>query len=75
MTKINKVSEELQMPSKEGWYWVQLDGYYDGPKWFPCWYQGEGCFLPGGIGDSSSNGIFLEDGILQVGPEILEPTN
>jgi hypothetical protein len=75
MAKINKVSEELQMPSKEGWYWVQLDGYYDGPKWFPCWYQGEGCFLPGGIGDSSSNGIFLEDGILQVGPEILEPTN
>ena len=49
MAKINKVSEELQMPSKKGWYWVQLDGYYDGPKWFPCWYNDSDYFLPGGM--------------------------
>jgi hypothetical protein len=59
------------MPKKDGWFWVLLMDY-DHP--IPCWYNVEGgYFLPGGLGDSSSAGIF-EDEVDKVGPEIHQPT-
>jgi len=74
MAKIKKVND-WEFPSKNGWYWVLIDGY-DTPT--PCWfgYQGadedDKCFLPGGMGDSSSAGLYRDD-IAKVGPEIIEP--
>lgn len=64
----------IVLPNKDGWYWIQIGGYIDGPEWFPCWFVKDSeCFLPGGMGDDSSNGIYIDDDILQVGPEIIEP--
>lgn len=58
------------MPNTDGWYWVLIDGY-DDPT--PCWYMNKlQCFLPGGLGDSSSMGLY-EDDIVKVGPEIIVP--
>lgn len=64
----------LQFPAKEGWYWVLIDGYTN-PT--PCWFMydenpNECCFLPGGMGDSSSFGLYADD-IVKVGPEITVP--
>ena len=67
------------LPKLSGWYWVKIKGY---SKPIPCWYmgpdsfylyeEGDECFLPGGMGDSSSNGVYLDD-IEKIGPEILQP--
>jgi len=67
------------LPQKSGWYWVLIEGY-DEPT--PCWYSGTECFryyepgdeyfLPGGMGDSSSMGIYIDD-IERIGPEIEVP--
>ena len=63
-------SQNLKLPNKSGWFWVLIDGY-DEPT--PCWYMDdEQCFLPAGLGDSSSMGIY-EDEIVKVGPEIIVP--
>lgn len=75
MSKINKFLENSnmkKMPTKDGWYWVLIDGY-DEPT--ACWFSLDsdgGYFLPGGMGDSSSMGLFEED-IERVGPEIIVP--
>jgi len=67
---------KLQWPSKNGWYWVLIDGYTDPtPCWFGYDYESDDddkCFLPGGMGDSSSMGLYAED-ISKIGPEIIEP--
>ena len=66
---------KLKLPTKNGWYWVLIDGY-DSPT--PCWFsldegdKEDSHFLPGGMGDSSDSGIYSED-ITRVGPEITEP--
>ena len=76
MTKIIKISEQLELPTKNGWYWVMIDGY-DIPT--PCWFSYDesnpeySYFLPGGMGDSSSTGLYLRD-LIKIGPEIEEPT-
>jgi hypothetical protein len=63
------------LPTTNGWYWVLIDGYND-PT--PCWYYYwksnpvESYFLPGGMGDSSSMGLFIND-IQKIGPEIIVP--
>ena len=62
------------IPQKDGWYWVLLDGY-DEPT--PCWFSYDDdlddcCFLPGGMGDSSSMGVYLDE-IEKIGPEIIVP--
>ena len=64
------------LPKKSGWYWVLIEGW-DTPT--PCWchrYENDDeedvCFLPGGMGDSSSTGIYIED-IEKIGPEIIVP--
>lgn len=63
-------SQNQKIPNKSGWFWVLIGGY-DEPT--PCWYMDdEKCFLPGGMGDSSSMGIY-EDDIEKVGPEIIIP--
>ena len=63
-------SQNQKLPNKSGWFWVLIDGY-DEPT--PCWYMDDlQCFLPGGLGDSSSMGIY-EDEIEKVGPEIVVP--
>jgi len=63
-------SQNQKLPTKSGWYWVLIDGY-DTPT--PCWYMDDlNCFLPGGLGDSSSMGLY-EDDIEKVGPEIEVP--
>ena len=61
---------EKQLPEKDGWYWVLLEEY-ETPT--PCWYMKQSeCFLPAGMGDSSSMGIYLDD-IQKIGPEIIVP--
>ncbi len=70
--KIDKYStlENKKFPNKDGWYWVFIDGYKD-PT--PCWYMERSkCFLPGGMGDSSSTGLYEGD-IERIGPEIDVP--
>jgi len=72
-------SEKKTLPEKSGWYWIIIEGY-DEPT--PCWYsgaesfsdyeEGDEYFLPGGMGDGSSNGIYIDD-IEKIGPEILVP--
>lgn len=63
------------LPKSDGWYWILMDGYED-PT--PCWYQYDrdephmSYFLPGGMGDSSSMGIYMED-IEKIGSEIIVP--
>jgi len=70
MKKAREKSKEKSFPSKDGWYWVLIDGY-DKPT--PCWFMLQSnCFLPGGMGDSSSMGLYESD-IKKVGPEIIEP--
>jgi len=71
--------DNKQLPEKSGWYWVLIKGY-DEPK--PCWYmgpdsfysyeEGDECFLPGGVGDSSSMGVYIDE-IEKIGPEIEVP--
>ena len=64
-----EVSEfENVKPPKSGWFWVDIG---DDTK-IPCWYDGDDCFLPAGLGDSSSTGLYHDD-IDKIGPEIIEP--
>lgn len=71
------MSENLNIPSKTGWYWILIDGY-DEPT--PCWFtslrededEEDAYFLPGGMGDDSSNGVHLDE-IEKIGPEIIVP--
>ena len=67
-----------ELPKKSGWYWVLIEGY-DTPH--PCWFsrvdqwnnpEKDSYFLPGGLGDASSMGIYLDE-IEKIGPEIEEP--
>ena len=73
--KIKKVFESMEMPIKEGWYWILFDGY-DSPT--PCWfmidkkYPESSCFLPAGLGDASRDGVYMNE-ITRIGPEIVEP--
>ena len=69
---------KLELPKKDGWYWVLIDGW-DTPT--PCWFsrndryndpEGDSYFLPGGMGDSSSTGLYIDD-LSKIGPEIIEP--
>lgn len=65
---------DIELPKKSGWYWVLIYGY-DNPT--PCWYsyskdESDCCFLPGGMGDSSSTGLYKID-ISKVGSEIIVP--
>lgn len=63
------------LPLKNGWFWVLFKGY-DRPK--PCWFVRnnndieESCFLQGGLGDTSSMGVYIDE-IEKIGPEINEP--
>lgn len=67
------------LPQKSGWYWILIKGYdkptpclYMGPDSFYSYEEGDECFLPGGMGDTSSNGIYLDD-IKKIGPQIEVP--
>lgn len=69
-------TNKLIPPNDEGWYWV-LENGTDSP--IPCWFMklsisdaDDWCFLPGGLGDSSSTGIFIDD-IEKIGPAISQP--
>ena len=75
----NESTENLNMPTKSGWYWILINGdekptpcWYMGPDSFYSYEEGDECFLPGGVGDSSSNGIYIDD-IEKIGPEIEVP--
>lgn len=63
------------LPTNDGWFWILIDGYED-PT--PCSYHYDrnepesSYFLPGGMGDSSSMGLYMED-IAKIGPEIIVP--
>jgi hypothetical protein len=72
------VDKKMILPEKSGWYWVLIDGY-DSPT--PCWFSrvdnwndpdGDSYFLPGGMGDSSSMGLYIDD-LEEIGPEIIVP--
>jgi hypothetical protein len=76
MKRFSESSEEgLKWPTEKGWYWVLINGYRT-PT--PCWFsprrdpEDEPYFLPGGMGDGSSMGLY-EDDIKIIGPEIIEP--
>ena len=67
------------LPQKSGWYWILIKGYntptpcwYMGPDSFYSYEEGDECFLPGGMGDASRNGIYLDD-IQKIGPQIEAP--
>ena len=77
--KFNESTENLNIPTKSGWYWILIKGYkeptpcwYMGPDSFYSYEEGDENFLPGGMGDSSSNGIYMDE-IERVGPEIIVP--
>lgn len=62
---------KIILPNKPGWYWILTKARTEP---MPCWYDSQlQCFLPAGLGDSSSMGIYEED-IERIGPEIIEPT-
>lgn len=67
--------KKLNWPKSDGWYWVKFEGY-NTPN--PCWFvldtenEDDSYFLPGGLGDSSSSGVYIDD-IDEIGPEIIEP--
>lgn len=69
------LDEGLKWPQKSGWYWVLIDGW-DTPT--PCWIEiarnedYTNYALPGGMGDSSSMGLYDND-IEKFGPEIIVP--
>jgi hypothetical protein len=74
-----KMKNNQELPPKSGWYWVLINGYenptpcyYMGPDSFHFYEEGDECFLPGGIGDISSNGIYMDD-VERIGPEIETP--
>lgn len=52
------------LPKENGWYWVLICDYKT-PT--PCFYSyneqepESSYFLPGGVGDSSSAGLYIED--------------
>lgn len=76
---INEIIGEMETERKDlkdrKWYWVLVDGY----DWYmPCLFMEDKenpdwcCFLPAGLGDKSSMGIYFDD-IEKVGPEIIAP--
>ena len=71
-----KTETKITVPTKDGWYWIK---YYEGGGWFPAWLSqdinkgvDEPYFLVGGLGDSSSAGLYMDE-IIKIGPEITEP--
>ena len=64
-----------ELPLENGWYWILIDGY-ETPT--PCWFsldindKNDSYFLPGGMGDSSSMGLYVDD-IIRVIERIVEP--
>ena len=76
MKRFSEAKENgLIYPSNKGWYWILIKGYRT-PT--PCWFEpavdedDHPYFLPGGLGDSSSSGLY-EDDIKSIGPEIIQP--
>ena len=67
--------DKLTLPAKNGWYWILMVGWTT-PT--PCWYyydendESDCYFLPGGLGDSSRDGLYLNE-IEKIGPEIIVP--
>ncbi len=67
--------EKLNWPTEEGWYWILINGYRTPtPSWFtpPRDEEDSPYFLPGGMGDSSSMGLYEND-VQKIGPKIIEP--
>ena len=68
------MTEEISKLKDNSWYWLLLDGY----DWYmPCLFMKgrdseDSCFLPAGLGDSSSMGIYADE-IEKIGPEIIAP--
>jgi len=68
------MTEEISKLKDGSWHWLLLDGY----DWYmPCLFMKgqdpeDSCFLPGGLGDSSSMGIYADE-IEKIGPEIIAP--
>lgn len=69
------IGEQMNELTHRSYYWVLLKGYNQP---IPCFFQkdrynaADSCFLPGGIGDSSSMGIYADE-ITKIGPEIEMP--
>lgn len=70
------IIEQMSKLKHGSYYWVLFDGY-ENPT--PCFFYKDkydrvdrSCFLPGGIGDTSSMGVYIED-IAKIGPEITVP--
>jgi len=66
---------DISLLKDNSWYWVLIK-YDTTPT--PCWFSkdrydiNDSYFLPGGMGDSSSMGLYISE-IDRVGPEIIEP--
>jgi hypothetical protein len=55
---------------EKAWYFIQLDGY-DKEDLIPAQYLCE-CFLPAGLGDTSRDGIAIEE-VVAISEEIPQP--
>lgn len=70
-----KKKKKIEIPTKTGWYWIVIVGWATP---IACWFYynenepDESYFLPGGVGDESSNGVYIED-VEKIGPEIIQP--
>lgn len=70
------IKEQMMSLESGMYYWVQFKGYAtDNP--IPCYFMkdidpDDSCFLPGGMGDSSSMGVYADE-ISKIGPKIEVP--
>lgn len=69
------IIEQMKNLKHRHYYWVLFEGYSE-PN--PCFFiksedPDESCFLPGGLGDTSSMGVYAQD-IEKIGSEIPIPS-
>jgi hypothetical protein len=65
-----------KFPTKSGWYWVKIQKDYIVPCYFTYIENdryNDSCFLAGGLGDSSSNGLYEDDFEEFYKEEIIQP--
>jgi|APCry1669192269_1035402.scaffolds.fasta_scaffold00806_14 hypothetical protein len=64
-----------KFPTKSGWFWVKIQKNYIVPCYFDynINYIDSLYFLPGGLGDGSSNGLYEDDFEEFYEEEIIQP--
>ena len=64
-----------KFPTKSGWYWVKIEEDYIVPCYFTYEKDSDSdpYFLPGGLGDGSSNGLYEDEFEDFYKKEIIQP--